>query len=298
MFGYIRIYKPYLRFYEYERYKSVYCTLCKQMGKRYGIFAKLLLNYDYTFVAMLMLELEHTEISCGKGRCTFNPLYRCPKCVAETGAFELTAALTAIMFYHKLRDNINDSSFFGRIGWRLMKFFAAPMRRKARKSFPELDALVTDYIDEQQSVESSDNASVDSAAEPSARLISSLAVMLTDDVTVQPILSKFGYYLGRWIYLIDAQDDLEKDIKKKRFNPFALKFSLGAEDVKNKSEALKSAHIYANETMNLTMSAMLDYYDVLRPVYFKEVLDNITLIGMSYSQKSAMHLEDAAHKGV
>ncbi len=297
MFGYIRIYKPYLRFYEYERYKSVYCTLCKQMGKSYGIFAKFLLSYDYTFVAMLMLELEHTDISCGKGRCTFNPLYRCPKCVAETKAFELTAALTAIMFYHKLRDNINDSRFLGRIGWRAMKLFASPMRKKARKKFPELDSIVSEYIDRQQAAESSDNASVDSAAEPSAVLIASLASMLTGDVTVKPILSKFGYYLGRWIYLIDAQDDMEEDIKKKRFNPFALKFSLCAKDVKNKSEALKNAHIYANETMNMTMSAMLDYYDVLEPDYFKGVLDNITFMGMSYSQKSAMHLEDVANKG-
>lgn len=297
MFGYIRIYKPYMRFYEYDRYKSVYCTLCKQIGKTYGPFAKFLLNYDYTFVAMIMLELERTEISCGKGRCTFNPLYRCPKCVAQTKAFDLTAALTAIMFYHKLRDNISDSSFFGKIGWRVLKLFAAPMRRKAKKRMPELDALVSEYIDEQQATEESGDASIDGAAEPSAKLISSLAQMLTEDASIKPILSKFGYYLGKWIYLIDAQDDMEKDIKKKRFNPFAIKFSLGADDVKNNSQELKNAHIYANEAMNMTMSAMLDYYDVLEFDYFKEVLDNITMLGMSYSQKSAMHLDDEAHKG-
>ncbi len=287
-----------MRFYEYDRYKSVYCTLCKQIGKTYGPFAKFLLNYDYTFVAMIMLELERTEISCGKGRCTFNPLYRCPKCVAQTKAFDLTAALTAIMFYHKLRDNISDSSFFGKIGWRVLKLFAAPMRRKAKKRMPELDALVSEYIDEQQATEESGDASIDGAAEPSAKLISSLAQMLTEDASIKPILSKFGYYLGKWIYLIDAQDDMEKDIKKKRFNPFAIKFSLGADDVKNNSQELKNAHIYANEAMNMTMSAMLDYYDVLEFDYFKEVLDNITMLGMSYSQKSAMHLDDEAHKGV
>ena len=286
-----------MRFYEYDRYKSVYCTLCKQIGKTYGPFAKFLLNYDYTFVAMIMLELERTEISCGKGRCTFNPLYRCPKCVAQTKAFDLTAALTAIMFYHKLRDNISDSSFFGKIGWRVLKLFAAPMRRKAKKRMPELDALVSEYIDEQQATEESGDASIDGAAEPSAKLISSLAQMLTEDASIKPILSKFGYYLGKWIYLIDAQDDMEKDIKKKRFNPFAIKFSLGADDVKNNSQELKNAHIYANEAMNMTMSAMLDYYDVLEFDYFKEVLDNITMLGMSYSQKSAMHLDDEAHKG-
>ncbi len=281
-----------MRFYEYERYKSVYCTLCKRIGQRYGPFAKFLLSYDYTFVAMLKLEFERAEITCGKGRCTFNPLYRCPKCVAKTDAFDLTADLTAIMFYHKLRDNISDAGFFGKIGWRLLKLFAAPMRRKARKKNPDLDRIVSEYIDEQQTAESSENASLDSAAEPSAKLISALSLMLSEDAAVRPMLSKFGYYLGRWIYIIDAQDDMEKDIKKKRFNPFVRKFSLTKSDVKNKSESLRNAHIYANETMNMTMSAMLDYYDVFEFDYFKEVLDNITMIGMSNSQKIAMHFEE------
>ncbi len=297
MFGYIRIYKPHMRFGEYDRYKSVYCTLCKQIGKTYGPFAKFLLSYDYTFVAMLKLELEQTEIQCGKGRCTFNPLYKCPKCIAKTEAFDLTAALTAVMFYHKLRDNINDASFFGKLGWRTLKLFASPMRRKAKKKMPEIDELVEKYIDEQQEAESCEDRSLDSVAEPSAKLISNLAVMLTDDSSVKPMLSKFGYYLGKWIYLIDAQDDLEKDIKKNRFNPYAIKFSLGKDDVKNNTQALKDAHIFANEMMNMTMSAMLDYYDILEFDYFKEVLDNITMLGMSFSQKSAMHLDDEAHKG-
>lgn len=286
-----------MRFYEYDRYKSVYCTLCKQIGKTYGPFAKFLLSYDYTFVAMLKLEFEQTDIQCGKGRCTFNPLYKCPKCVAKTEAFDLTAALTAVMFYHKLRDNVNDASFFGKIGWSLMKLFAAPMRRKARKKKPEIDELVKVYIDEQQATESREDLSVDSVAEPSAKLISELAQMLSDDISLKPILAKFGYYLGKWIYLIDAQDDLEKDIKKKRFNPFARKFSLDKKDVKNNTQALKDAHVYANECMNMTTSAMLDYYDVLEFDYFKNVLDNITMIGMSFSQKSAMHLDDESQKG-
>ncbi len=297
MFGYIRIYKPQMRFYEYDRYKSVYCTLCKQIGKSYGLLAKFLLNYDYTFMTMLKLEFERAEVSCGKGRCTFNPLYKCPKCVGKTDAFDFTADLTAIMFYHKLRDNVNDSGFFGRVGWRIMKAFASPMRKKAKKKNPEIDELVARYIDEQQAAESAENVSLDSAAEPSAKLISALAQMLSDDMTVRPILQKFGYYLGRWIYLIDAQDDLEKDIKKGNFNPFARKFSLCRSDVKDNSEALKNAHVYANESLNMTASAMLDYYDVLEFDYFKEILDNITMLGMPFSQRNAMHIEEDGNKG-
>ena len=294
MFGYIRVYKPQLKFCEYDQYESVYCTLCRTIGKRFGPFARFLLNFDYTFVAMLKIDLSKSESRCEKGRCAFNPLHKCPKCVTESDAFELTSSLTAVMFYHKLRDNINDSGFFGSLGWRFLKLFAAPMRRKVRKTQPELDDLVSTYIDEQVAVENNSDVSLDSAAEPTAKLISKLAVMLTDNCGDKYVLEKFGYFLGRWIYQIDAQDDIEKDVKQKSFNPIADKFSLTKEDVKAKSEKLKNAHVYANEMMNMTMSAMLDYYDILDLSTYKSVLDNIVFLGMPNSQKIAMHLEEDA----
>lgn len=294
VFGYIRVYKPQLKFCEYDLYQSVYCTLCRTICKNYGPFASFLLNFDYTFVAMLKIDLAKSESKCEKGHCTFNPLHKCPKCVTGDNAFDLTSALTAVMFYHKIRDNINDSGFFGSLGWRFLKLFAAPMRKKAKKQHPEIDEIVGNYIDEQVAIEKSGDTSLDSASEPTAKLISSLAVMLAGNCGDRYILERFGYFLGRWIYQIDAQDDLEKDVKHKGFNPIAAKFSVTKEDIESKSENLQKAHVYANEMLNMTMSAMLDYYDILDLSTYKSVLDNIVFIGMPNSQKIAMHLEKDA----
>lgn len=260
------------------------------MGKRFGPFARMLLNYDYTFVAMLSIELSKKGSECVKGRCPFNPFNKCPNCRTESDAFKLTSSMTAVMFYYKLCDNIHDSGFFGKIGWRFLKLIAAPMRRKAKKEQPQLDEMVSTYIDDQLKAEQEEVRSLDAVAEPTAKLISALAGLLVKDGNNE-MLKKFGYYLGRWIYQIDAQDDLEKDIKKKSFNPIAEKFGLTKEDVKNNTDKLKEAHIYANECMNMTMSAMLDYYDILDLDEYKSVLDNIVFMGMPNSQKSAMHLE-------
>ena len=58
MFCYFRHYKPHMRVCEYESYKSVYCALCKQIGKEYGFLSRFTLNYDFTFLALLGLAVD------------------------------------------------------------------------------------------------------------------------------------------------------------------------------------------------------------------------------------------------
>lgn len=37
----------------------------------------------------------------------------------------------------------------------------------------------------------------------------------------EPALRRMGFYLGKFIYLMDAYDDVEKDLEKGNYNPFA-----------------------------------------------------------------------------
>ena len=97
MFGYIRICKPQMKICEYEVYQSVYCTLCRHLGKQLGLPARLLLNYDYTFMTMLMMALSGERAQFVPGRCVFNPAKKCGRCATHDEAFAYTSALTAIM---------------------------------------------------------------------------------------------------------------------------------------------------------------------------------------------------------
>lgn len=292
MFGYIRILKPQMKICEFEQYQAVYCTLCRTIGKRYGPFARMLLSYDYTFVAMLGLEFEQNEPRFENGRCSFNPLRKRGRCVCAGEAFELTAALTAVMFYHKVRDNIADSGFFAKIGWRAVKLAAYPIRRKAAKLFPDIDLAVSGYIDRQLDIERDEGSSLDLAAEPTAQLISQLAARFSDDKEKKPILERMGYFLGRWIYFIDALDDLEQDVKEGGYNPFARKFALEKSDISEDSGRLLEAKIYANECLNMSISAFIESYERLKPVRFKPILDNIVFLGMGNSQRTAMRIKE------
>jgi hypothetical protein len=285
---------------DYERYQAVYCTLCRTMGKRYGPFARMLLSYDYTFVAMLYMDIEGDMPHMSKGRCTFNPAKRCGNCNTGGDAFEVTAALTAIMFYHKLRDNADDSSLLPKAGWNTLRLFALPLMKKAKKRYPFIAQAVEEYMERQKEAERQADVSPDSAAEPTARLISVLTQMMSEREELKETLSKFGYFLGRWIYFIDALDDLPKDVKDGAFNPFARKFSLTKSDAENRSESFVKACIYANECLNMSIDELITQYDALNEAVkftcFKPVLDNIIFLGMGNSQRLAMHSKENDNK--
>ena len=184
MFGYIRIYKPQLRICEYETYRAVYCTLCRHLGRQMGVPARLMLNYDYTFMALLMIALSGEKPCFEQGRCVVNPLKKCGSCTTNDRAFEYTSALTAIMFYYKLKDSIADSGGVRRLLWRTLQPYASHVRGKAKKLYPEEDALVSEYITRQFAAEKhakeTGDLVVDELCQPTADVLSAFAERLSD----------------------------------------------------------------------------------------------------------------------
>ncbi len=288
MFGYVRIFKPQLKVCEYDAYKAVYCTLCKHLGRIYGIHSRLLLNYDYTFVAMLYMALHQQKISPKRSVCVCNPLKKCLYCTCDAAAFELTSAMTAEMFYYKTVDNIEDSGFWGRLGWKTVRLIAAPMRKKAMRAYPEMEEVMAEYIKAQLDTEKGEDRSVDAAAEPTAAMLSALAPMLSDDPTDQRVLKDFGYYFGRWIYLIDAFDDIEKDIRKGNFNPFVVRFGLTLEDIEKDTALLEEARLYANECLNMTVARAAAAFELLELGEYAPIFNNIIYLGLGESQRRAL----------
>jgi hypothetical protein len=228
LFGYIKVDRANLLGKEYDAYKGIYCGLCKQLGKDYSIFARFILSYDCTFYAMLILSLAEETPSYCQRCCRFNPLKKCHYCESETPALSLAAALSVISAYFKLRDNLLDSPLYKRIAYRLLQPIFSRWRRKAKKRYPEIDHAVEEMMQSQLAAEHDPAVSIDMAAEPTAKMLSTVCAMIPDQITlksgdpekVKRILSAFGYFLGRWIYLIDAADDYEKDIRHHNFNPY------------------------------------------------------------------------------
>ena len=98
LFGYIRPFQPELRIKEYEAYKSVYCGLCKELGRQYGIFARFTLSYDFTFLAILSMAVQKDPPAFGKIRCLINPFKKCSSCHKD-GITDRIAAQAMITLY-------------------------------------------------------------------------------------------------------------------------------------------------------------------------------------------------------
>ena len=173
------------------------------MGREYGILSRMTLNYDFAFLAMLGLSVKETCAGFERKRCLFNPLKKC-LCCKGGEAFSFSAAASMVMLYYKLKDNVADQTFLKSIPARLALPYAAHMRKKARKRYEPLDGVMEEYIEAQGRVEAENTQSVDAAAVPTARMLSKVCAMLSGDEREKRVLSRLGYCLGRWIYLIDA----------------------------------------------------------------------------------------------
>ena len=272
MFGYVKVQKGELRVREWEAYRGLYCSLCRALSRRYGLPARAILSYDMTFLLAVRLAQTNVVPNFHPGRCPFNPAKRCSYCDNAEPAFDFVCAAAVLLFYYKLRDDIADSTLFKRLMLYCLLPVAALWRRKAKRLFPEIEAIVSQTMDAQTQTEQSGTDSTDRAAHASADALGKL--MQHGAQENEQAYYRFGYCVGRWVYLIDAADDLEKDLKHKNYNVFINRFhltepTLGDEQIAQITAALELTAANAAEALDETKCT------VLYPI-----LENIVIGGM------------------
>ncbi len=229
MFGYVRPLKGELKVSEYERFRAVYCGLCHMLSRRYGFGARFLLSYDLAFYAAVADGLDGSAAPEFR-RCAASPFRK--KCILCKGSgMELAADLTVLLGYKKLDDEVHDSGFFRGLGSRFLRLLLTPYYRKARRYRPELSEKVDEALAALGKLESERCDSIDYPADAFARILSAAGEELEGERT-----ARMFYHVGRWIYIVDACDDLEEDIAARRYNPVAERFGLtGPPDVETKA---------------------------------------------------------------
>lgn len=268
MFGYVKPYNPELRVRELEEYKAVYCGLCKQLGRSFGVFARFTLSYDFAFLAMLKTALD-SEICPETERCACIAHPFCKRIrVRENAAMQMTARAAMISVYYKLLDDRADEGFFRRIGAALLLPFAKRARRKAL-AFADgaaADEAAAKMSAAQAQLEAEKCQIPDAAAEPTANFLAAVLKNCAATAEQAAVLERFGYLLGRYVYLCDALDDLEDDRRRGRYNPFLY---AGGE-----------AAIAAKNALFLTTAELSDDFDLLELHRYEGILENIIRIGL------------------
>ena len=276
MFGYIKPFKPEMKICEYETYKAVYCGLCKQLGKSYGPFSRLTLSFDFTFLAILDMAMhKETELEFSRQRCIVNPLKKSP-CCGQCQSLDFSSGVAMIMFYYKVLDNYND----GKLAQRALSILCLPFAKRAyhraAEKYPEVASIIYETISRQSQLEQERCSSTDLASEPSALALSGLLSILCDIPDQKRVLERFGYLIGRFVYLSDALDDLEQDVKQNSYNPFLVR-----EDIANPTnEQLENIRENAKGSLFLTIAEIIKAYELLELTRFKPILDNIVYLGL------------------
>ena len=222
MFGYVRPYREELKVRELDAYSAMYCGLCHTIGKRHGFTARMLLNYDFVFLAMLLAPKE-TRPSVQKCRCPAK-MGLCKKTAcSRSEALDAAADESVILSYWKLRDNVSDSGFWKGLGARVLSALLRRGYRRAAECRPEFDRQVCACLEELHRLEGENSPSLDRTADTFARILCSAAIP-TGEETRDRALGELLYHVGRWIYLVDAWDDLEEDVASGGYNPIHARF--------------------------------------------------------------------------
>ena len=280
MFGYIRIAKPELKVKEYEMYKAIYCSLCKNLGHSYGFLSRLTLSYDFTFLALLNMSLSDECAGVERKRCAFNPLKKCNYCKG-TDFLEMPSAAAMIMLYYKIADNIADEKGFKKLGYMILRPFFGSARKKAARRFPMLESIVSEYINTQALLEKDDCRDMDKAADPTAKALGEIFTLCSDDGVQKRVLYRLGYCMGRYIYLLDAACDLKDDIKKGSYNV-----------LKNGSEGDTSKYIKnrVEPQLYFCINEACKAFELLDIKKFKTILGNIIYLGLEDTFKKELNV--------
>ncbi len=277
MFGYIRPVIPELKVKEYELYRAVYCGLCEVMGKSTSCASRLSLSYDFVFLAIVRMALAGEVGEIQKHRCLAHPTKK-RSVLVGAGQLDYCARLSAVLTYHKLIDDISDSKGIKKLSAMLLRPFASHMRKKAGLGEHPED-IIKQKLGELAELEREGCASLDRAAEPFGELMAAVCAFgFEDGSTEYRIACEIGRHVGRFIYIIDAMDDLADDIRDGSYNPIVRMY--GKEDAisKFKSDAPRFERALTMELVGIERAIELIEFEKV-PEY-GSIIKNIIYLGL------------------
>ena len=281
MFGYLRADTPYLYMKDDVLYKAMYCGLCKGISDVCGQTARMGLSYDVTFLSVIMHNILGEDVKIEKSHC----LTHCIRARKMACVDEMTrklGALNTVLVYYKYTDDIMD----GDRGKGKRLWFRKGFRR-VKRHYPEIERIVRENLARQDETEKALVDSIDRASDATATMLAEFSAYALGEKSTVYTKNLF-YAVGKWIYLIDALDDYDKDIKKGAYNPFRLAY--GANCLQELMEGEKG-----DEVRFAFQSLFMDIRENLQNVHLpfnSDLSDNILLRGIPATTKRVMEGND------
>lgn len=257
MFGYITTNRMELKVKDDLTYQACYCGLCQRLKKNHGQHARFVLSYDMTFVAILLNALYEEEETISEIRCPFHPVQK--KKVITSPFSDYASDMNLLLAYHNWEDDwLDDKNLKSKAAMQMLK----KAYQKTAKKYPRQHQSILNYMKNLSECEkhpAKDN--IDEAANLTGVMFGEILVYREDEWS--DTLRRMGFYLGKFIYFMDAYDDLLEDKENGSYNPFLFV-----------SEEL------IEEILKMMMAEVSNCFEYLPIIEHAELLRNIIYAGV------------------
>ena len=261
MFGYVNANWKELSKERQSRFAGVYCGVCRRIREQSGQLSRLGLQYDAAFLGLLLMSLYEPEEASGPNACMLHPIAKRPW--VDNACIAYAADMNVALAYYKCLDDWQDDK---KRTARTMAGILGKQMPRIEHCWPRQCEAISLCIRELARLERENCPNPDETANCFGNLMAALLVWKED--IWAPYLGEMGYHLGRFIYLLDAAVDFDRDKKRGKYNPY---LAMGMESADwNRWE----------EYLVLTMARCTDSFERLPLVQDKDILDNILYSGI------------------
>lgn len=263
MFGYININQQELTQENKDLYQAYYCGLCNQLRTDFGNRGRVLLSYDMTFLVVLLTGLYEPETAEHEFTCPVHPLKKRTARINEITAY--AAAMNVILAYHNLEDDWKDDHSFTK---HTIAVFLQKDYEKVAKLYPRQVKAVESYMEKQALAEQRREQNLDTISALTGEMLGELFAWRQDEWYHE--LKKLGYYMGKFIYLMDAYEDLEKDEREQQYNPLEPIRKAHPEEFEHLCVTMLTSMI-AESAKAFERLPILMHADILRNIFYSGV---------------------------
>ncbi|HJC81036.1 MAG: hypothetical protein KHY08_07115 [Lachnospiraceae bacterium] len=274
MFGYVTIYEPELKVKDLKKYKAYYCGLCRMLKEKYGFMGQMTLTYDMTFAVILLSSLYENASEAERHRCKVHPIKK--QMMLRNEITDYAAAMNVLLAYYHMEDDWQDDR---KVTSLMTKSMIHGKVRRIIEEYPRQSRAIRSALEELSSCEKEECTDIDRTAGCFGRLMEELFVYRED--IWERNLRKMGFFLGKFIYIMDAYEDLPEDLKKGRYNP--LRDMYGKDDYEGRMKQILCMMIAESTAEFERLPCLLDV-DILRNILYDGVWNRYNKIQMKKSE--------------
>ncbi|MCR4999809.1 MAG: DUF5685 family protein [Lachnospiraceae bacterium] len=264
MFGYIQVNRQELNETDTVDYQAYYCGLCRELSRIAGWRGRFALNYDMTFLIILLSGLYELEHEDTEFTCVIHPTKR--RLAYRNEATTYCAKMNVVLAYHNLMDDYYDTHDYKKL--QMAKAYKKAYL-KIKEEYPNKVAAVEQMMEEIQMAEARCEENLDLVSGYMGNMLGELFVWKTEDIWADD-LRAMGYYMGKFIYMMDAYDDMAEDEKHRNYNPFLIK----------KQKNPECSEVFCQQILESMVSECAKAFECMPILQHASILRNILYSGI------------------